>query len=115
MIESTTRADIQDYVAIKKYVPEATSKQVKWIKELLDMARSLGVYEPVGENIMSLCKDFEPEYSVLKLQLLRNIKSAFAMRLQQKTKPTPHEELGQLGLFHPEAFDGGDNQTLRQM
>lgn len=115
MIESTTTADIQDYAAIKKYIPEANQKQVKWIKELVDMARKVGVHEPVGENLLSLCKFFQADESVFKLQMLRGMKSDLALRLKQRTKPTTHEQTGQLGLFHPEAFQGGDNQTLRQM
>lgn len=113
MADSTTVHDLKDYEAIHQYVPEATPKQVKWIKEMLDMARQLGFYEPVGENILKPLKDIDVHQ--LKTQCLAGIKSSLALFQKKRTQPTAHEDNGQLGLFHPEAFQGGDNQTLRQM
>lgn len=108
-----TKQDLQDYAAIKKYAAMAKPKQVKWIKEMLDMARQCGVYEPVGENVLSWLKDID---DLLVIQTLRGYKSAIALQLKERrTKPTAYEVSGQMNLFHPEAFQGGDNPTLREV
>lgn len=107
---------LADHVAIRKYVPDPTARQVKWLKEMLDMARRCGVPEPVGETVMSPAM-FQGEVmnKIYSLQMFAGIKSAFALRIKDMNKPTAYEVSGQMELFHPEAYLGGDNKTLREM
>lgn len=118
---STT--DLEDYAAIKKHLPLATPKQIKWIKEMFDMARSLGYQEPIAEKYLEICSfvhadslerqlflsgaiplEIKGEYKhEHKLQLLANIKSSMALRLKKRRKK--YEPKAQMDLFHPEAFE----------
>ena len=113
--DTVSKADLQDYEAIAKYIPEAKPKQVKWIKELLDMARKASVLHTANfaeEFLEPMTKNVDPPF---RLQMLAGVKSVFAKGIKTRRKPTEHEQTGQTSLFHPEAFDGGDNKTLRQM
>ena len=112
-LESISDVELQDYSAIKEYVPEAKPKQVKWLKEMLDMGRQLGIPEPVGEIILKGgYGKIDPPF---RLQALAGFKSSFALELKKRRKPTLYETTGQMDLFHPESFSKGDSQTLREM
>lgn len=113
---NVSRQDLADYAAIRKYIPKPTAHQSRWLKEMLDMARRCGVSEPVGERVMSAAMlNSKLMDKRLSLQMFAGLKSTFAMTIRRKTKPTAYEISGQMDLFHPEAYQGGDNQTLRQM
>ena len=108
VIPELSAIDLADYAAISKYVPEAKPKQVKWLKEMLDMARTM----PEKFNVDKLLKGMEDIDPPFRLQCLAGMKSAIALAKLEKTKPTQHEQTGQLELFHPEAFQGGENQDM---
>lgn len=122
-IEFPSRTDLEDYAAIKRYLPLATPKQIKWIKEMFSMARSLGYEEPIAKKYLEICSfvhadstnralflsgampiEIEGEYKHKdKLQLLANIKRSMACELKKRREK--HEPKAQMNLFHPEAFE----------
>lgn len=122
-ISTPSHTDLEDYAAIKKHLPLATPKQVKWIKEMFDMARSLGEQEPIAERYLEVCNfpfanqlnrelflsgaiplEIKGEYKHgAKLQILASIKSSIALRL--KSRRDRYAPKAQMDLFHPEAFE----------
>jgi|GEM_PF-3748444 len=118
-----SQTDLEDYAAIKKYLPPATPKQVKWIKEMFDMARSIGEQEPIAKRYLEVCNfpfasqlnrelflsgaiplEIKGEYKhEAKLQILANIKSSIALRL--KRRRDRYAPKAQIELFHPESFE----------
>lgn len=106
-----TEQDLIDYDSIKQFVPDAQPKEVKKLKELMQLAREIPGCPP--ENILQLFTEIpNPD---IRENLRRGIKGCLTKAKSDRTKPTPYEESGQLSLFHPEAFQGGDNQTLREI
>ena len=108
-IASLTTIDLEDYASIKKHLPLATSKQVKWIKEMFDIARSLGYQEPIAEDYLAMCDSINsdripPEVNHrIQIQLLSRIKDSMASERKRRLKK--YEPKAQISLFHPEAFE----------
>jgi hypothetical protein len=108
-IQTLTTVDLEDYESIKKHLPLTTPKQVKWIKQMFAIARSLGDQEPIAEKYLELCDKLKrnsipPEIThQLQMQMLAGIKSSMASRKRELLKK--YEPKAQMSLFHPEAFE----------
>ena len=92
-ISTPSQTDLEDYTAIKKHLPLVTPKQVKWIKEMFDIARLLGCQEPVAEKYLGLCdalksdrEDREEFTHTITMQMLAGIKSSMAFRAQKTAR-----------------------------
>lgn len=109
--DTTTIESLQDYETIRKRLPNLDQKYVKRLKGLMAEARSIG-YPGLAHWFVTSLVEIHPQ---LQGQMIGNYRWVMTRRRNEKTKPTPHEESGQLELFHPEAFAGGNNQTLKEM
>jgi hypothetical protein len=109
-ISTPSQTDLEDYTAIKKHLPLVTPKQVKWIKEMFDIARLLGCQEPVAEKYLGLCdalksdrEDREEFTHTITMQMLTGIKSSMGLELKKRREK--YKPKTQMNLFHPEAFE----------
>lgn len=105
-----TQIDLEDYASIKNHLPLVTAKQTKWIKEMFDIARSLGCQEPVAEKYLGMCdalksdrEDREEFTHIITMQMLAGIKSSMALSLKKRREK--YKPKAQMDLFHPEAFE----------
>ena len=109
-IATPSQTDLEDYTAIKKHLPLATPKQVKWIKEMFDIARSLNYQEPIAEKYLGLCdglksdRENREEFThIITMQMFAGIKSSMALGLKKRREK--YKSKAQISLFHPEAFE----------
>ena len=110
LITAPSQTDLEDYTAIKKHLPLATPRQVEWIKEMFDIARSLNYQEPIAEKYLGLCdllksdREEREEFThIITMKMLAGIKSSMALSL--KNRREKYNPKAQMDLFHPEAFE----------
>lgn len=110
MTELFTKQELLDYQKIKQWFPEASNKQTLKLKQLIELGRSASGCK--AEDILLMFSRVHPDFWG---NLFAGIKSAFTKAKNQAKTPTCLQETGQMFLFHPEAFQGGGNKTVREI